>query len=98
VAGRDFSVIHTADKKMQAVLETAENIAGSRATVLIHGESGTGKELLARFIHAKSQRASKRLVAINCAAVPEGLLESELFGFEKGPSLEQITRNQVNSS
>ncbi|NQZ02210.1 MAG: sigma-54-dependent Fis family transcriptional regulator [Bdellovibrionales bacterium] len=69
---------------MQAVLETAENIAGSRATVLIHGESGTGKELLARFIHAKSQRANKRFVAINCAAVPEGLLESELFGYEKG--------------
>ena len=84
MAGRDFSVIHTADRKMQAVLETAENIAGSRATVLIHGESGTGKELLARFIHAKSQRANKRFVAINCAAVPEGLLESELFGYEKG--------------
>jgi len=84
VSARDFSVIHTADKKMHQVLEMAENIAGSRATVLIQGESGTGKELLARFIHAKSQRANKRFVAINCAAVPEGLLESELFGYEKG--------------
>lgn len=79
-----FQVIHTADKKMQKVLGVAESIAASRATVLITGESGTGKELLARYIHSKSHRASKRFVALNCAAVPEGLLESELFGYEKG--------------
>lgn len=77
-------LIRTEDPEMIRVLKTAENVANSRATVLLRGESGTGKELLARFIHAKSTRAAKRLIAVNCAAVPEGLLESELFGFEKG--------------
>ena len=84
MAGRDFSVIHTADSKMQQVLQMAESVAGSRATVLINGESGTGKELMARYIHAKSNRSNKPFVALNCAAVPDGLLESELFGYEKG--------------
>lgn len=84
MAERDFSIIQTADPKMKAVLEMAENVASSRAAVLIQGESGTGKELLARYIHAKSPRGSQRLVAINCAAVPDNLLESELFGYEKG--------------
>jgi transcriptional regulator with PAS, ATPase and Fis domain len=77
-------VIHTADAKMRKVLEVADSVAASRATVLIHGESGTGKELLARYIHSRSNRASKTFVALNCAAVPEGLLESELFGYERG--------------
>jgi two-component system response regulator FlrC len=80
----DSTVIQTADPKMKKVLEVAENVAQSRASILITGESGTGKELLARFVHTKSPRRLRRLVAINCAAVPEGLLESELFGFEKG--------------
>lgn len=84
MAVRDFSVIHTADSKMQQVLQMAESVAGSRATVLITGESGTGKELLARYVHAKSNRSNKPFVALNCAAVPDGLLESELFGYEKG--------------
>lgn len=84
MATRELGVIHTADPKMRKILEVAENIASSRATVLINGESGSGKELLARFIHARSPRANRKFIAINCAAVPEGLLESELFGFERG--------------
>lgn len=77
-------LLKTADPEMQKILRLAENVASSRATVLICGESGTGKEVLARFIHSKSPRSQRRLVAVNCAAIPSELLESELFGFEKG--------------
>lgn len=80
----ESTFILTADPKMKKMLAIAEGVAQSRASILITGESGTGKELLARFLHAKSPRRLKRLVAINCAAVPEGLLESELFGHERG--------------
>lgn len=78
------NIIHSTDPRMQEVLRISESVAASRATILIQGESGTGKELLARFIHAKSNRSQQRFVAVNCAAVPETLLESELFGYEKG--------------
>ena len=76
--------LKTADSEMKRLVVMAENIAASRATVLITGESGTGKEVLAKFIHEKSPRSTKRLVAVNCAAIPSELLESELFGYEKG--------------
>lgn len=77
-------MIISADAKMKKVLEIADNVATSRASVLLMGESGTGKELVARFIHSKSLRQNAPFIAINCAAVPEGLLESELFGHERG--------------
>ncbi len=76
--------IVTQDPAFSQVLERAAQIAPSSATVLIEAESGTGKELLARMIHARSARAAGPFVAVNCAALPESLLESELFGFEKG--------------
>jgi len=73
-----------ASEAMLKVCRTIEKVAPTNATTLLQGESGTGKELLARALHTLSGRASKPFVAINCAAIPETLLESELFGFEKG--------------
>jgi len=74
----------TRDPQMLKICRTIEKVAGSNATVLLLGESGTGKELLARGVHDASPRRGERFVAINCAAIPENLLESELFGYEKG--------------
>jgi DNA-binding NtrC family response regulator len=74
----------TQDPEFSRIIEQADKAAVSAATVLIEAESGTGKELLARMIHARSSRCSEAFVAVNCAALPENLLESELFGFEKG--------------
>jgi two-component system response regulator AtoC len=68
----------------QAVLKAATQVAGSETTVLLEGESGTGKEVVARFIHQASNRKAGPFVALNCAALPEQLLESELFGYERG--------------
>jgi two-component system NtrC family response regulator len=72
------------DPEMLRVCRTIEKVAPTGATVLILGESGTGKEVLARALHALSPQAQARFVAINCAAIPDNLLESELFGYEKG--------------
>jgi two-component system response regulator FlrC len=78
----DAPVCH--DPAMAATMARAEQIAEANASVLITGESGTGKEVMARFLHEKSRRARGPFVAVNCAALPEALLESELFGHEKG--------------
>jgi len=72
------------DPAMQAVIKMADRIAPSEATVLITGESGTGKEVMSNYIHKKSKRKDGPFIALNCAAIPESLLESELFGHEKG--------------
>jgi len=80
----DFANIVARSGKMQRVLEMVSQIAAMDSTVYIQGESGTGKELIARAIHLASHRKNKSFVAINCAALPEPLLESELFGHEKG--------------
>ena len=74
----------TSDPEMQKVCRMVERVAPTNATVMLLGDSGTGKELLARAVHALSGRRTERFVAINCAAIPETLLESELFGYEKG--------------
>ncbi len=72
------------DPAMQAVLTLADQVAPSEASILITGESGVGKEVVARYLHAKSKRAGRPFISVNCAAIPENLLESELFGHEKG--------------
>ncbi|MFT3736612.1 MAG: PEP-CTERM-box response regulator transcription factor [Rhodocyclaceae bacterium] len=74
----------TRDAGMLRICRTIEKVAGTNATVMLLGQSGTGKELLARGVHEKSGRKAERFIAINCAAIPENLLESELFGYERG--------------
>ncbi len=80
------------DPRMTETLRMAEQVAPSEASIMITGQSGTGKELMARFVHAKSKRSQMRFVAINCAAIPENLLESELFGYEKGAFTGAVSR------
>ena len=79
-----FDNIVSDNEKMQAIFSQVEKVSNTDSTVLIYGESGTGKELIARAIHYNSYRQDKALVAINCGAIPKDLLESELFGHEKG--------------
>jgi two-component system, response regulator FlrC len=89
--GRGRAII-TQDPTMLYILRQAEAVSPTRATILIQGESGTGKEILARYLHAKSDRSAGPFIAVNCAALPEGLLESELFGHEKGAFTGAIMR------
>jgi two-component system NtrC family response regulator len=79
-----LSGLMTRDPEMMRICRTIEKVASSNATVMLLGESGTGKEVLARGLHQSSPRRDEKFVAINCAAIPENLLESELFGYEKG--------------
>lgn len=84
ILSRDASVAKT--------LRLADQVAASDASILISGESGTGKELLARYVHRKSKRSGQPMVSVNCAAIPENLLESELFGHEKGAFTGAVAR------
>jgi DNA-binding NtrC family response regulator len=87
-----FDNIIGKSKEMRDIYATIRQIAEKNSTVLIHGESGTGKELVARAIHYNSHRKNKPFVAVNCAAIPETLIESELFGHEKGAFTDAQTR------
>ncbi|MES1173104.1 MAG: sigma 54-interacting transcriptional regulator [Myxococcales bacterium] len=82
--GAAFEEIAGTSAAIRGVLEEVDSVAGTDATVIVYGETGTGKELIARAIHRRSLRACGSLININCAAIPSGLLESELFGHEKG--------------
>lgn len=80
------------DPSMQKILKLADQVAPSEASIFITGESGTGKEVMSSYIHNKSKRANGPFIAINCAAIPENLLESELFGHEKGAFTGAVAR------
>lgn len=82
--GRNDRAMIYSDPRMQEVVALAEQFAPAEATVLITGESGTGKEVMARLVHKMSRRKDRDFISVNCAAIPENLLESELFGHEKG--------------
>ena len=84
VEGRDRSDSLWASERMQRLREVLEQVADADVTVLIHGESGVGKEVVSRTVHELSNRSEERFVKVNCAALPEELLESELFGYERG--------------
>ena len=91
VAQESHSLLYQ-DPAMAALVRLAEQVAPSEASVLITGESGTGKEVVARHIHRKSKRAKGNFISVNCAAIPENLLESELFGHEKGAFTGAVAR------
>ncbi len=88
----DDRALVSADPAMQAVIQLANQVAPSDAPILITGESGVGKEIMARHVHAHSKRANAKFIAVNCAAIPENLLESELFGHEKGAFTGAVAR------
>ena len=89
---RDASEFLFRDPAMERVVKMADQIAGSDASILITGESGTGKEVIAKYVHSRSKRANKPFISVNCAAIPEALLESELFGHEKGAFTGAVAR------
>lgn len=89
-----FEAIIGASKAMQEVFELMRVVAPNHSTIMIEGESGTGKELVARAMHYNSPRKDKPFIKINCAAMPEGLIESELFGHEKGAYTHAFARNR----
>ena len=91
-ATRENHALIYGDKKTESILKIAKQVAPSEANILLTGESGTGKEIFSRFIHDNSKRANKKFVAVNCAAIPETLLESELFGYEKGAFTGAVAR------
>lgn len=91
VAEESHAMIYN-DPAMDGVVKLAKQIAPSEASVLITGQSGTGKEIMARYIHRNSKRRNQAFVAVNCAAIPESLLESELFGHEKGAFTGAVAR------
>lgn len=81
-----------ADPAMKSVVQLADQVAASEASILITGESGVGKEVMARHLHSRSRRADKPFISVNCAAIPDNLLESELFGHEKGAFTGAVAR------
>ncbi len=82
----------SADPSMQAVVKLADQVARSEASILITGESGVGKEVMARYLHVNSKRSDRPFISVNCAAIPDNLLESELFGHEKGAFTGAVAR------
>lgn len=88
----DDRTIVSVDPAMQTAIGLADQVAPSDAPILITGESGVGKEVMARYVHAKSKRSGAKFIAVNCAAIPENLLESELFGHEKGAFTGAVAR------
>jgi len=93
-AGGPLGTVITRDPAMLRILRTIEKVASANVTVMLLGESGTGKEVLARGLHESSPRRNERFVAINCAAIPENLLESELFGYERGAFTGAVKQTQ----
>jgi len=89
---RESSDFFYRDPIMARVVQLADQVAPSDASILITGESGTGKEVMAKYLHARSKRANRAFISINCAAIPEALLESELFGHEKGAFTGAVAR------
>jgi len=88
----DNHAVKYASQAMANILAMADQIATADASILLTGESGTGKEVVARYVHRKSRRAGQPLISVNCAAIPENLLESELFGYEKGAFTGAVSR------